>query len=182
SSVLGEDKLGIFEIADFNTSGLGGPTRADAVSEGEELDFVNFLRNVGAARDTNLGGGTYGYGKTSLYALSRCSTIMADSQTTFAGQPVRRIMGCHLGNAFEDDSEGLPKRYTGRHWWGRDDGEGGVDPLEGQEAVHLACALGFPERDEARTGTTIAIIAPHVDDNADLPSDLVEALLWNFWP
>lgn len=181
-SVLKEASLGIFEIADFNTSGLGGPSRADAVSDGEDLDFVNFLRNVGAARDTHLGGGTYGYGKTSLYALSKCSTIIADSQTTCAGQPVRRIMGCHLGNAFQSDYQGSPKRFTGRHWWGREDGEGGVDPLEGLEAVQLADALGFPERDEVRTGTTIAIIAPHVAEDASLASDLVETVLWNFWP
>lgn len=180
--VLGGERLGIFEICDFNTTGLGGPTRADAVSHGEDLDFVNFLRNVGAARDTNLGGGTYGYGKTSLYALSRCSTIIADSQTTSGGQPVRRIMGCHLGNAFEDDGSGTPKRYTGRHWWGQDDGDGGVDPLEGDDAVELACALGLPERNQGLTGTTIAIIAPHVDDITTLPSDLVESVLWNFWP
>ncbi|WP_022706905.1 ATP-binding protein [Paracoccus zeaxanthinifaciens] len=180
--VLEGSQLGIFEICDFNTTGLGGPTRADAVSAGEKLDFVNFLRNVGAARDTNLGGGTYGYGKTSLYALSRCSTIIADSQTTSAGRPVRRIMGCHLGNAFEDDRSGTPKRYTGRHWWGQDDGDGGVDPVEGDDAVRLALALGLPERNEGLTGTTIAIIAPHVDDVATLPSDLVESILWNFWP
>lgn len=181
-SVLQGARLGIFEIADFNTTGLGGPSRADAVSEGEDLDFVNFLRNVGATRDTNLGGGTYGYGKTSLYALSKCSTIIVDSQTTCAGQAVRRIMGCHLGNAFQSDHQGSPKRFTGRHWWGREDGEGGVDPVEGPEAVQLAEALGFPERDAVRTGTTIAIIAPHVDENADLASDLVETVLWNFWP
>ncbi len=174
--------LGIFEIADFNTSGLAGPTRADEISEVEDLDFVNFFRNVGAARDTNLGGGTYGYGKTSLYALSGCSTIIVDSQTTCARQPVRRVMGCHLGNAFQDDHDGTPKRYTGRHWWGREDGEGGVDPAEGDEATQLADALGFPKRDEARMGTTIAIIAPHIDEDADLSSELVESVLWNFWP
>ncbi len=181
TALLGS-RLGIFEIADFNTSGLAGPTRADEISEVEDPDFVNFFRNVGAARDTNLGGGTYGYGKTSLYALSGCSTIIVDSQTTCAGQPVRRVMGCHLGNAYQDDHEGAPKRYTGRHWWGREDGDGGVDPVEGEEATQLANALGFPARDKARTGTTIAIIAPHIDEDAELSSDLVESVLWNFWP
>lgn len=180
--ILREEQVSLLEIADFNTSGLAGPTRADVAANGEDLDFVNFLRNVGAARDTHHGGGTYGYGKTSLYALSRASTLIADTQTTCDGIPVRRIMGCHLGDAFEAMMHGERRRFTGRHWWGRDDAEGGVEPVEGAEATELSELLGFPQRDENRPGTTIAIVAPHVDRGEDLRAELVETVLWNFWP
>lgn len=180
--ILEADRVSLLEIADFNTSGLAGPTRADVAAGEETLDFVNFLRNVGAARDTHQGGGTYGYGKTSLYALSRASTIIADTQTTYEGVPVRRIMGCHLGDTFEAVAEGELRRFTGRHWWGRDDGAGGVEPLEGDQAGELAQMLGFPPRDESRTGTTVAIVAPHVDHDEDLRAELAETILWNFWP
>ncbi|MCG6559567.1 hypothetical protein MB818_15255 [Ruegeria sp. 1NDH52C] len=162
--------------------GSGSDTRADVAIGEEDLDFVNFLRNVGVAHDTPHGGGTYGYGKTSLYSLSRVSTIIADSQTTCDGSPVRRIMGCHLGDAFEADTDGVRRRFTGRHWWGRHDAEGGVEPLQGAEAVELSKLLGLPSRDESRPGTTIAIIAPHVDRGEDLRAELVETVLWNFWP
>lgn len=180
--ILQADQVSLLEIADFNTSGLAGPTRADVVAGEETLDFVNFLRNVGAARDTHHGGGTYGYGKTSLYALSSASTIIADTQTTCDGIPVRRVMGCHLGDAFEAATEGDRRRFTGRHWWGRIDPEGGVEPLEGTEAAELSEFLGFPSRDESRPGTTIAIVAPHVERGEDLRAELVETVLWNFWP
>ncbi|MEP3428353.1 MAG: hypothetical protein ABJN98_06725 [Roseibium sp.] len=180
--ILHEEQVSLLEIADFNTTGLGGPTRADVVSGAEDLDFVNFLRNVGAARDTHHGGGTYGYGKTSLYTLSRASTIIADTQTTCDGVPVRRLMGCHLGDAFEAEKDGRRCRFTGRHWWGRLDSEDGVEPLEGAQAAELSELLGFPARNAGQPGTTIAVVAPHVDRGEDLRAELVETVLWNFWP
>lgn len=182
--------LKVFEIADFGTSGLAGPTRADLVADGpEDPDFVNFMRNVGAARDTHQGGGTYGYGKTSLYALSRHSMILVDSQTTCDGVPVRRLMGCRLGATFDADEGQFRKRYTGRHWWGRLDETCGVEPIEGDEAVRVASALGFPERDERNTGTTVMIISPRLEEEGEgadgglsVGAHLLETVLWNFWP
>lgn len=183
SDVLHDGSLQVFEIADFGTTGLGGPTRADVPSDGpESLDFVNFMRNVGAARDTQQGGGTYGYGKTSLYALSHCTTILVDSLTSFRGEPVRRFMGCRLGDAFEAEGSLGLRRYTGRHWWGRSDGDGGVEPLESEEAEEFAQAMGMPSRGPESSGTTVMILAPSLDDDSDTGLELVETILWNFWP
>lgn len=180
---LDDGPLRVFEICDFHTTGLAGPTRADAPTDGpEDLDFVNFMRNVGAARDTPQGGGTYGYGKTSLYALSACSTILVDSQTTSTGAPVRRVMACHLGAAFNGDTESGKRRFTGRHWWGVQVGAQGVDPVEGPDAEELAFGLGLPARNTIRTGTSIMIISPHFGEGTDIAGDLLEAVLWNFWP
>jgi hypothetical protein len=53
----------ILHIADFGTSGLGGPTRADRVSEGQNRDFVDFVRNIGQPPDKAFGGGSFGYGR-----------------------------------------------------------------------------------------------------------------------
>lgn len=186
--LMGES-LEVFEIADFGTSGLSGPTRADLVADGpEDPDFVNFMRNVGAARDTHHGGGTYGYGKTSLYALSRHSTILVDSQTTCDGLPVRRLMACRLGGTFAAIEGDVRKRFTGRHWWGSLDGTSGVEPFSGDEAIRLAGLLGLPERSAEATGTTIMIVSPRLDEEDDederLPvgPHLLETVLWNFWP
>ncbi|MCB1347116.1 MAG: hypothetical protein KDK11_00145 [Maritimibacter sp.] len=183
SASLDDGPIRVFEIADFHTTGLGGPTRADAPSDGkEDLDFVNFMRNVGAARDTHHGGGTYGYGKTALYALSACSTVVIDTQTRFRGQAERRVMGCRIGEAYDAGTGLARRRYTGRHWWGHDDGEGGVDPLDGADAAVLAAEIGLPDRSTEREGTTIMILAPVFDEDVDLRNDLIEAILWNFWP
>lgn len=183
---LAKTALRVLELCDFGTEGLSGPTRADAPHEaGKPLNFVNFLRNVGAARDTHHGGGTYGYGKSSLYAMSKCSTIIVDSQTRNGSRPERRLMGCHLGAAFDATSDqGERRRFTGRHWWGVLDGADSVEPAIGDSATELAALIGMPARDVTQTGTSILIIDPVLGDE-DMRStvdDVVETVLWNFWP
>lgn len=177
----------VLEICDFGTAGLAGPTRADvAAMEDEPTDFVDFLRNVGSRRNTAHGGGTYGYGKTSLYLASRCSTIVIDSQTTHSGEPRRRVIAAQLGSAFSaNDAQGVRRRFTGRHWWGRASGDDEhVDPVEGDDAAELANALGFPQRSPEHSGTSIMILDPlFVEEDRERAIDLIEeALLWFFWP
>lgn len=183
---LCKPKLRVFEICDFNTVGLAGPTRADLVShEDDPQNFVNFLRNVGASRDVHHGGGTYGYGKTSLYALSSCATILTDSQTTYGGNAVRRLMGCHLGESFRaSDEDGNLRRFTGRHWWGGAFTQGNLEPAEDDQATLVADAIGLPTRRSSLTGTTIMIVDPlfESDKTDDIADELLEAVLWNFWP
>lgn len=175
----------VLEICDFGTTGLAGPTRADVVNDGEHSDFVNFLRNVGSPRDTHQGGGTYGYGKTSLYLSSRCSTILVDSQTTHQRKPIRRMMACHLGGAHKAGPPKNERRYTGRHWWGlRHETEHFVEPLEGENCDSLAAEVGFPHRSAMSTGTSIMILDPIFmdEDPSTLMRRVQEALLWWFWP
>lgn len=181
SSSLSRRPVRVLEICDFGTVGLSGPTGADKANNDEEpINFINFMRNIGAVRDTHQGGGTYGYGKSSLYAMSRCSTILIDSQTTDAGVAVRRLMACHLGHTFEHRGS----RYTGRHWWGVNDGKT-IEPCIDELATELAHSLGLPDRSPVNTGTSILILDPELDDaqsNAQHCKSIVEAILWNFWP
>lgn len=201
---LGSETPRVLEICDFGTTGLGGPTRADRVpSGGGRTDFIDFMRNVGTRRNTDLGGGTYGFGKASLYRMSRCSTVIVDTLAHEPGHGAepRRLMGCHLGEAGErQDGDGYLKRYTGRHWWGAragtDDGAG--EPLTGGAAATLWEALGGPGRNaEGGTGTSIMILDPDLRMDAvdhepegqaaageasDVGAHIVERVLWNFWP
>ena len=184
--VLIKPGLRVLELCDFGTEGLSGPTRADTPHDGEEpLNFVNFLRNVGAARDTHHGGGTYGYGKSSLYAMSSCSTVVVDSQTKNSGRNERRLMACHLGVAFDAVVEGEGRRrFTGRHWWGVLDGSDSVEPATLELARSLADGLGMPARETEQTGTSILIVDPLLgsDDLRSAMDEIVETVLWNFWP
>jgi len=178
--VLEEEELQVLEIADYGTTGLGGPTRADLpTAPGENADFVNFFRNVGAARDVEGGGGTYGYGKATLYRASRAHTILVDTLTTDEGSPVRRFMAAQMGKA-------VPGRVTGRHWWGVGSSDGRtVNPLTGKMAASLANRLGMPKRDSffEDRGSTIMILAPHLPTGPDqMIGVLTEYLLWYFWP
>jgi len=183
---LDKKELWVLEIADFGTTGLSGPIEADVPPTGDErANFVNFLKNVGAARDSNQGGGTYGYGKSSLYVMSTCSLILVDSQTFDQGQPARRLMACHLGEAF-DSKQGTStaRRFTGRHWWGVTETSDSVAPAIGDGAAEISRALGLYQRSEADTGTSIVIFDPELDLTLvnQLGSELVTCILLNFWP
>ncbi len=186
ATFLSSDTPRVLEICDFGTGGLAGPTRADLAPDGHEpTDFVDFLRNIGSRRNTHHGGGTYGYGKTSLYLASQCSTIVIDTKTVCRGEGVRRLIGARLGSAYDaPDSIGLLRRYTGRHWWGMAGEDGIVDPLEGEEAEAMAAELGFPERLAGDRGTSIMILDPIFDagNDAQAISMIRESLLWFFWP
>ncbi len=181
----GDEHL-VLEICDFNTTGLGGPTRADRMpADTTRTDFIDFIRNIGTPRDTENGGGTYGFGKVALYAASRANTILVDTWVAEESENQRRLVGSHIGTSFSQDEGGYLRQYTGRHWWGRSEGEDDfAEPLTGPDATGLADALGFPHRDESRTGTSIMILdfEPGEEQRSVLGGRIVESLLWNFWP
>lgn len=178
--------LVVMDICDFQTSGLGGPTRADRIPlETRDTDFIDFLRNIGSGRDTEQGGGTYGFGKVALYGASKCNTIIVDTLPCGRGPRDRRLIGCHVGQSFNLAENGMSRRYTGRHWWGvADPTDGIVDPITGGAATRLASELGFPQRGENRSGTSIMILDFDTNDEDlnSLGQRVVEGLLWNFWP
>lgn len=176
----------VLEICDFGTSGLGGPTRADRIPVGtKRTDFINFLRNIGTPRDTDHGGGTYGFGKAALYAVSRCKTIFVDTLVGYGSDPERRLIGCHVGARFEIAEDGMKRQFTGRHWWGVPDSLDQIaDPARGEQAVTLAEAVGFPDRSSGRSGTSIMILDFETEDEdiQTIGQRIVEGLLWSFWP
>lgn len=183
--VLSAETIRVLEISDFNTTGLGGPSRADVVSSADEAaDFVDFVRNVGSARNKLMGGGTYGYGKSSLYRASNCSTVLIHSVARFCGKRVERFIGCQLASQYTRRDGPDPAHFTGRHWWGRLAADGVIDPAEGEDAAQLAEALGLPERRGGAFGTTILILDPTLQDRTEgqLLDLFEETLLWNFWP
>jgi len=179
---LGGEHLYALQIADFNTKGLGGPVNPEEVPGDRPTDYVDFVRNLGSPRDVHHGGGTYGYGKSSLYRFSQCRTVIIDSWSAYDQE--RRFVAVHLGDRF-DVLEGRESgRYTGRHWWGVDGGH----PVTGERADELGEVLGLPKRDSENPGTTVLILAPDLlledsDGVALSPrTRLNETLLWHFWP
>ena len=186
AAMRSREALTVMEVCDFGTVGLGGPTRADRIpAEDTQTDFIDFLRNIGTARDTTQGGGTYGFGKVALYRASRCSTIIVDTLPHGLGTSGRRLMGCHVGRSFEVPEHGFRRRFTGRHWWGVPDPKDGVvDPVTGEAASDLASGLGFPQRNRGRCGTSIMVLDFETsgEDLDTVGRRVVEGLLWNFWP
>lgn len=176
----------VLEICDFDTVGLGGPTRSDRIPVGTDTtDFIDFFRNIGTPRDTGQGGGTYGFGKAALYRASSCSTIIVHTLPYGSGEDGCRLMACHVGRSFDVAETGMLRRFTGRHWWGvRDSADGVADPLTGSGATQLAGLLGLPARSAHRTGTSLMILGFQAEEQ-DLVATgnrIIETMLWNFWP
>lgn len=173
-------------VSDRGTDGLGGPLRSDVPAEsGEMPDFVNFIRNVGEARDRALGGGTYGFGKGILYRVSGPSTIIVDTTCLVGGGLQRRLMGAALTHGFTRSG----RRYTGRHWWGVER-DGIIDPLLDDEAATTADSLGLRGFASGETGTDIYVLDPDLGTEADgtirCVSDaaryMAGSAVWFLWP
>ncbi len=186
--VLSDDSLDVVIIDDRGTSGLGGPTRSDVVSAGESSDFVDFVRNVGQPRDTHLGGGTYGYGKSVFFLTSEASTILVYTRVDFDGKFQSRLIGSGLGDGFDVPGNDHTVPYTGRHWWG-DISSGVVEPIIGDEADRIAGELGFRTMEGTQTGTSIAIVGfagldaeGGVQPLGESVAIMAEAIAWYCWP
>ncbi len=178
---LSRDPLWVLEIGDYGTRGLCGPVRADSTESSELTDFISFFRNIGSPRDRVFGGGTYGYGKSALYNMSRCRTILAYSETTDGTKPVARFMGSSIGHPYKHDGA----HYTGRHWWGeQDEHHRIVDPLIREPAHRLAHSLGLGRRSREETGTTLLLLDPDLGQRTPTQAinSIRECLGWFFWP
>ncbi|MFI9631583.1 hypothetical protein ACIHAX_02715 [Nocardia sp. NPDC051929] len=179
---LQQPTIRVLTISDRGTRGLGGPTRADAVTE-QGRDFVAFLRNIGEPRDQKLGGGTYGFGKGILYLVSKSGTILVHTRCQYEGRYETRLMGAALWKSYDAKESNRERRYTGRHWWG-DTSEDVIEPLIGAEADAMARRLGLRTFGPTETGTTIIILDPDLDgrEPANVARYLAETITCHLWP
>lgn len=167
----------VLEIADFNTVGLHGGIDPRNSSS----NFVRFFFDIGAAHFQDGDGGTYGYGRSSLYLMSAVRTILVDS-VPYDEPAGRRVMACRIGNSYTARRmAGEPSRFTGRHFWGRRMDDSSIHPVIGDPATMIADSLGLPHRAEGESGTTIMIPWPELEGQP--PGEaIVKAVRDNLWP
>jgi hypothetical protein len=181
---LNATSIRVLAVSDRGTKGLGGPTRADVVTD-ERRDFITFVRNVGEPRDTELGGGTYGFGKGIFFMLSKPHTILIHTRAESRGGLQTRLIGSSLAHSFTESSAAGASRYTGRHWWGRRV-DGVVEPLVDDEAEAMVDRLGLQQFAPNETGTTVIVIDPELDDGMSeaevVGTYLAETIMWQLWP
>jgi hypothetical protein len=179
SDVLDSNEIRILTLTDRGTHGLGGPVRADQPhAPGQPTDFIDLVFNIGQPPDKELGGGTYGFGKTIAYLVSSCRTVLIHSRTRWNGRWQHRLIAQTIGNQYQHNGA----TFTGRHWWGVPNSQG-VEPVTSQTARELSERIGLPSFG-AGGGTTIAVLDPvlgsrTVDQAATL---IANAIAWNFWP
>jgi hypothetical protein len=189
AACLADESSVMLTVSDRNTTGLGGPLRADEV--GEDPDFVNLVRNIGEPRDKEFGGGTYGFGKGILFTTSSVGVVVVRSHCLWRGRVQSRLIGAALGHSFQAD--GVP--FTGRHWWGTVGIDGVLDPLLDDDADRTAYDLGLPPYDGPEAlGTDVVILGAHLghshhESDDEAPRDvetaadyIASSMLWNLWP
>jgi hypothetical protein len=173
-----EAPIPVLEICDFGTVGLSGGV--DPTSE--QGNFVRFFFDIGTPHAGGSDGGTYGYGRSSLYLAGRTRTILVDTQVCGSENAPRRVMACRLGPAYvKPRLGGSQNRYTGRHFWGGHVQGDTILPLEGEPAKSLAASLGMPARDFGDSGTSILIPWPDLPA-IDTGRHIAAILLHNLWP
>ncbi|WP_329069546.1 hypothetical protein [Amycolatopsis sp. NBC_01480] len=182
-SSLSAAAIRILTVSDRGTTGLGGPTRADNAVVANH-DFVSFIRNIGEPRDTDLGGGTYGFGKGIFYLLSRPGTVLVHTRCRVEGGFETRLMGCALWRSYAVGNGLSGRRFTGRHWWGTLSSDNVVEPLVGAEADAVAERLGLRPYLDDETGTTVVVIDPELDERSVVEAGtyLADSIAWNLWP
>jgi hypothetical protein len=179
---LERDVLRLLVVSDRGTTGLGGPTRADIESETDERrDFVAFVRNMGEPRDKELGAGTFGFGKTIFYLVSKARTIVVYTRCQTDGGYQTRLIGCAIGESFRVKQDHAIRPHTGRHWWGVSQ-DGVQEPLLDAEADEVASAFQLSPFAANETGTSIVVIDPVLEDPAEDMRAIACAITWHAWP
>jgi len=174
----------VLAIRDFGTKGLGGPTRGNIVPRpGEPTNFVDFMRYSGRSPKRIYGGGTYGFGKAAYFLASSLRTICVHTRFTGSTGVESRFMASALGPQFETIGPDS-RRYTGRHWWGRQSVDGVADPVIGREADELARLLDPAVRESNATGTTIYVLGPEFGDTSpeSVFASMARTIVEFFWP
>ncbi|WP_329437826.1 hypothetical protein [Streptomyces canus] len=179
---LARPVLRILTVTDTGTRGLGGPTRADVVTDGDS-DFVSFVRKTGSSQDVNGRGGTYGYGKAVFHLVSASHTVVVHTRCRVQGRLRTRLIGWAVHESYSTQTVDGAKTFTGRHYWGRAQ-DGYVEPLLDDEADEIARRLGLPAFPGGRSGTTVAIVDPVFAerDDAEAMRWIADAMVWNLWP
>ena len=190
NDVLAREELWVLEISDRGTRGLEGPTRNDIrVAEGIRTGYADFVLTLGAPRDVERGGGTYGFGKTIAYTASEAATILIWSRArSEKGSVVERLIASAIGRSYMDGE----RKHTGRHWWGLVS-EGHVDPVVGSEARGLADQIFVRGFEGDARGTSLLVISPEFGEVEEegavrprTPREYAQALsdaaMANLWP
>lgn len=187
-----------YEITDTETCGLSGPVGFGNRKGDSQERYLKFVYEVGNSQQKSGAGGSFGYGKTSLYRLSETGTcaVYTKIKNDDGKAEYRFIIKCidRIGK--------IGPQNPGVFWWGNkkvspDDDELGswVEPVFDEEANKAWELLGGQKFGDDETGTKILIFNPSLvndpeksafvdieDWNLVLASRAVVHFFWAKWP
>ncbi|MGP9529542.1 hypothetical protein [Glutamicibacter sp. AOP5-A2-18] len=179
-SSLNNPNLHAIEIFDRGTSGLNGPYRATEVAEeGGPNNFNSFVFDIGTTKTSESSGGTFGFGKTATFEVSRVHSVVYWTRClNDEGQYEHRLIAACLHEPYAENQ----MRYTGAHWWGNlvpstsNPALTDIVPILGEEAQKLGELLFHlpfgDDGDNHETGTSILILEPVISVEDVLEGEL----------
>ena len=156
------------QIADTGTFGLAGDTTYDN-NHSELSRFLKFVFEVGNTRQGAGAGGSFGYGKASLYKVSKVGTLAIYSRIRIGTAFEERfiIKSINRFDNFDDTSSGV-------YWWGDrihtpadDSCARSILPVTGNRANEIAKSLGMRTLQGSETGTVLLVYEPYLNINPD---------------
>lgn len=158
---LGEyDNLYYIRVSDFNTVGM------NYIKGDTSCPFYAFVRAAGvSAKNDATAGGSYGYGKAAYFYISPLRTIFVSTQTKDGFHFFEGVSSLCTHEMAEDDDLRVSVGY--------------YDNNEGEPVTNPQYIPARFQRNEP--GTDIYIIGIDTSDKDRIYSEMIEAVLRNFW-
>ncbi len=172
-------RLILLRIEDYGAKGLVGP-------EYEYGNYMAVVRNILDSFKGDSAGGSYGLGKSVMWACSRFGLVLINSNLSIAqeGQREGRFIG-RLDLPWRR-VPGDPEPYAGPAWFGQEDPDkkSVTRSYWGNRALAEDTLLA---RDGDESGTSFLIVGAYDPDDKietleDMHDQLVRSLAENFWP
>lgn len=143
------------EIADRNSTGLTGKSGFQDNTSNQEEKFHHFIYMTGNDdKKADSSGGSFGYGKASLYKYSNLRTIAVYSRVEINGVFETRFILCRIDERIKDNSS--------RCWWGLEDKYNQTTSyaaaLLNEDADSLANLFCMKPFEKEETGTDILLL------------------------
>lgn len=166
-------EIEVLEIADFQTSGLGGINfqgDIEEVTDKSKKAWTRLLFQQGIQESTGLSGGSYGFGKLACFHMSKItsvfySTLNKDNEFGFIGKSM--IPDHKLDNEYK----------TAPGFWRLENADPNLRPIGETNIENIPKAFRRSE-----VGTSIFVLCPKYDGNASLADLLRNAVLMNYYP
>ena len=158
---VGEDEHFI-AVRDSNTSGLTGPINKKSVDDGKFGNLIKLVFDLGKPQDGLGSGGSWGYGKTLYYRLSKLGFVLYYSRIkNNSGKYESRLVACMVEDETSDKSL-IPSvansSKSGIAWWGKKIEDNKIVPETNEEYISkIINIFGIKPYENEETGTTIII-------------------------